>query len=78
MSRNSITPLRASCTIGESVRRAIPSATSCAQEICGRGIHAISGLPSAPRTGLRSGVIFGIPISIMHMRQLPGDESFGW
>ena len=78
ISRNSSTPLRASSTIGEPVRTPMPSATSCAHEICGRGIHAISGLPSGPRTGLRSGVIFGMPISTMHMRQLPGDESFGW
>ena len=49
---------------------------SCAQEICGRGIQLITGLPSAPSSGLRSGPILGMPISIRHIRQLPGAESF--
>ena len=30
-----------------------------------------------PDDGLRSGPIFGMPISMRHMRQLPGEESFG-
>ena len=55
----------------------MPSLTSCAQEICGRGSQAISGLPSEAKTGLRSGVIFGMPSSIRHIRQLPGEESLG-
>ena len=49
---------------------------SCAQEICGRGIQLITGFPSSPSSGLRSGPIFGRPISIRHMRQLPGALSF--
>ena len=76
MSRNSMTPLRHSWTSGESVRTPMPSLTSCAQEICGRGIQLIIGFPSAPSSGLRSGPIFGRPISIRHMRQLPGELSF--
>ncbi len=73
-----MTPRRHSSTRGELVRTPRPSETSVAQEICGRGIQLISGLPSSPRAGLRSGPIFGMPISIRHMRQLPGEESFLW
>ena len=78
MSRNSITPWRHSRAIGESVRMPMPSAMSWAQLICGRGIQLMTGLPSGPISGLRSAPILGMPISIRHMRQLPGDESFGW
>ena len=34
------------------MRIPMPSLMSCAHEICGRGIQEISGLPSAPVTGL--------------------------
>ena len=71
-----MTPLRHSWAKGESVRTPIPSVTSCAQEICGRGIQLMTGLPSAPSSGLRSGPILGRPISIRHIRQLPGELSF--
>ena len=78
MRRNSITLFRHSSTIGEDVFTPIPSETSVAHEIAGRGPQEISGRPSAPSTGLRSGVIFGMPSSTRHIRQLPGELSFGW
>ena len=47
-------------------------------QISGFGPQAISGFPFASRTGWRSGVIFGRPVSTKHMRQFPGVLSFGW
>ena len=44
----------------------------------GRGIQAISGLPSGATKGFRSGPSFGIPISMRHIRQFPGELSRGW
>jgi hypothetical protein len=73
-----MTPFRHSSTSGDSVRTAIPSVISVAQEIAGRGLQAISGRPSAPNTGLRSGVSFGMPYSTRHIRQFPGELSLGW
>ena len=64
--------------LGELVRTAMPSETSWAQEICGRGIQLMIGLPSAPSSGLRSGPSLGKPISIKHILQLPGELSFLW
>ena len=72
-----MTPRRHSSTNGELVRTPIPSATSCAQQIWGRGIQLIIGWPSAPNSNFRSGPIRGRPISIRHIRQLPGELSFG-
>ena len=76
MRRNSITPRWHSFTSGELVHTPIPSATSWAQEICGRGIQLMIGLPSGASSGLRSGPSLGNPISIRHIRQFPGELSF--
>ncbi len=37
----------------------------------------MTGLPSGPITGFRSGPTLGMPISMRHIRQLPGELSFG-
>ena len=72
-----MTPLRQSSTSGEFVRTASPSETSMAQQMAGFGLQLIRGRPSSPSSGLRSGPIFGVPISIKHMRQFPGELSAG-
>jgi len=71
-----MTPLRALTASGDSVRTCMPSATVVVHAVCGLGIHAISGAPSAPTTGLPSWLRFGIPTSTTQMRHAPSGGSF--
>ena len=73
-----MTPSRHSRVSVESVRMPMPSATVLAQAMTGRGIQPILAWPSSSRSGSSPGARRGgIPISIRHMRQLPGEVSFG-
>ena len=66
---------RALTAPADSVRTTMPSVTVVVQPVWGLGIHTISGWPSAPSTGLRSGPSRGEPTSTTQMRQAPSGGS---